>query len=38
MTVTTPTRRDCLRWLGATPSRLRQSPALLATLAQLGYG
>jgi len=30
--------RDCLRWLGATPMRLRQSPALLATVAQAGYG
>lgn len=30
--------RDCLRWLGATPLRLRQSPALLATVAQAGYG
>jgi AraC-like DNA-binding protein len=30
--------RECLRWLGAPPSRLRQSPALLATVAQAGYG
>jgi AraC-like DNA-binding protein len=30
--------RDCLRWLGTTPLRLRQSPALLATVGQAGYG
>ncbi|CAN7670396.1 helix-turn-helix domain-containing protein [Acidovorax sp. LjRoot117] len=30
--------RDCLRWLGQSPSALRRSPGLLATVAQAGYG
>ena len=30
--------RECLRWLGQAPSALRRSPALLATVAQAGYG
>ncbi|CAN7421422.1 helix-turn-helix domain-containing protein [Acidovorax sp. LjRoot129] len=30
--------RDCLRWLGQSPSLLRRSPGLLATVAQAGYG
>ena len=29
--------RDCLRWLGQSPSSLRRSPSLLATVAQAGY-
>ncbi len=30
--------RECLRWLGQTPSTLRRLPDLLATVAQPGYG
>ncbi|WP_233167498.1 AraC family transcriptional regulator [Xylophilus sp. ASV27] len=30
--------RECRRWLGQTPSGLRKAPALLATVAQAGYG
>lgn len=30
--------RECLRWLGATPARLRAAPALLALACAPGYG
>ncbi|AEG93229.1 helix-turn-helix domain-containing protein [Ramlibacter tataouinensis] len=30
--------RECLRWLGQSPARLRASPRLLAVVAQSGYG
>lgn len=30
--------RECLRWLGQTPGALRSDPAVLATVAQVGYG